>query len=85
MKKKKKRRRDKENEPEGDMKLRKLSSADDHKSAAHTSPVSSAAVKLEPALTKQDDSHEDAPNKALPNKTPAALGLAGYSSDEEEW
>lgn len=82
---KKKRRRDKENGPEGEMKLRKLSSADDKKYTVDVSAASStAAIKSEQAPTTQDNSDKDAPGKTLPNKTSAGLGLAGYNSDEDE-
>jgi hypothetical protein len=81
--KKKKRRREKDGEPSGDVKLRKLSTADNDKSVLRSSDANSPA-KSESPHQARDNNVEAVPSKVQLNQKSAGLGLAAYSSDEDD-
>ncbi|OCT51948.1 putative NEFA-interacting nuclear protein NIP30 [Cladophialophora carrionii] len=80
--KKKKRRREKDGEP-SDTKLRKLSTADGDRSVLPSSDPSCLAHS-DPARPAKDSSVQVAPSKDELNQKSAGLGLAAYSSDEDD-
>ncbi|EXJ58922.1 hypothetical protein A1O7_06352 [Cladophialophora yegresii CBS 114405] len=83
-KKKNKRRREKDGEPnDPSTKLRKLSTADDDRSVLQSSNPSGLA-KGDPAPQGRDSNVQAMPSKDQLKHKPAGLGLAAYSSDEDD-
>ena len=83
--KKKKRRREKEVEPTGDTKLRRLSTADNNNPATESLESTSLVKQREPPPRGRVGNIQVTPiSKATVNQKSTGLGLAAYSSDEDD-